>query len=357
MKNPTYKSIFGAAFAMLMAIVLIRTFASTRRDPPAQEEQEKEEATKKPSPLVTENGKTVIKLDSETLKRVGLEAATLEAARERGEVTAPGVVLDVQGLVSLTTNYASAQANLRKAENNLGVSRSEYDRLKTLYAKQQNVSQKAFQTGAGAFHNDQTGVQMARQNIGLVTAALRQSWGNKIAQWVADDPPSLNRILNREDMLVQVTLPPDGPATAPREVSLELPNQRSVAAKLVSRFPQVDPRIQGASFLYVAPAQGMLAPGLNVVAHLAYGPRRKGVIVPPAAVIWWQGKPWAYIETASGEFTRQPLQANHLVAGGFFCTTGFTPGEKVVVRGAEELLAIELNPTPQSSGGEEGDED
>jgi hypothetical protein len=83
------------------------------------------------------------------------------------------------------------------------------------------------------------------------------------------------------------------------------------------------------------------------------------VIVPSSAVIWWQGKPWVYVETATGEFSRKAVEADHPVAGGFFCRMGFMPGEKVVVRGSEELLAIELNPTPQLSSGEEeeGDED
>jgi hypothetical protein len=357
MKNPASKSIIAVSFAVLMAIVLLRTFALSQKDPPGQrEEAAKEEAAKTLSSVVTENGEKVIKLSLEAQSRLGLRAAPLEAAREEKEATAPGVVLDVQGLVNLATSYASAQANLHRAENNLTVSQSEYDRLKSLYAKNQNVSQKAFQTGTGMYHNDQNDVQMARQNMDLVTAAVRQSWGNKVGEWVADDPPSLNRILNREDMLVQVTLPPDGPASAPGEVSLELPNQRSVTAKLVSRFPQVDPRIQGPGFLYVTPAQGTLAPGLNVVAHLSYGPRLKGVIVPSSAIIWWQGEPWVYVETASGQFTHKAVQSDHPVAGGFFCATGFKPGEKVVVQGAEQILAIELNPSPQPSSGGEGDD-
>ncbi len=357
MKNSTTRSIFAVAFAMMMAIVLFRTFALSRKDPPAQREgAAKEAATKTPFSVLTENGETVIKPSPEVQARLGIGSAPLEAAREEKEATAPGVVLDVQGLVNLTTSYASARANLHKAENNLTVSQSEYDRLKSLYTKNQNVSQKAFETGAGMFHNDQTDVQMARQNMNMVAAAIRQSWGNKIGEWVADDHPSLNRILDREDVLVQVTLAPDGPVGVPSEVTLELPNQRNVTAKLVSRFPQVDPRIQGASFLYVAPARGMLAPGLDVVAHLSYGPRLKGVIVPSSAVVWWRGEPWVYVETASGEFTRRAVQTGQLVASGFFCATGFTPGEKVVVQGAEQLLGLELSATPQPSGdnGKEG---
>jgi hypothetical protein len=358
MRGPISKSIFAAAFAMLMVIVLIRTFAPTRKDPPAQdEEEEKEEATKTPSHVVVENGKAMIKLSPEAQQRLGLKAVPLHAVDERPEVAAPALVLDVQGLVNLTTSYAAALANLRKAENNLSVSQSEYDRLKTLYARQQNVSAKAFQAGAGMLHNDQTDVRTARQNLKYQTASVLQNWGDKIARWVTDDSPSLNRILNRQDMLVQVTLPADGVATAPGEVSLEIPNGVRAPATLVSRFPRIDPRIQGASFLFVARAQGALEPGLNLIAHLPAGPRLVGVVIPSSAVVWWKGEAWVYEQTAASEFTRRMVPTDRPVAGGFFVSQGFSTGDKVVTRGAQQLFAIESSSELPAPSAREGDED
>jgi hypothetical protein len=301
----------------------------------------------------------VIKLSSETQALVGISVAPLPSAREQQQITAPAVVLSVQDLVSLVTSYAAGQATLRKAENDLSVSRREYERLKNLYTNQQNVSAKTFQAAEGLFHNDQTDVAAARQNLSLQAATLRQNWGDAVAKWVAEDSSNLQRILNRQEVLVQVTVPPGNLSKAPATVSLELPDQRSTTAAFVSAFPRVDPRIQGASFLYATPAQGMIAPGLNLVAHLTYGPRHKGVVVPSSAVIWRQGKAWAYVQTARDEFIRSAVSEDRPVAGGFFVTAGFAVGDKVVTRGAEQLLAIELNPTPQpSAGGErEGDED
>lgn len=356
MKSRTLWRVFAGAITLVAALALVRTFAQERKKERSREPKA-EAQEKATAPRVTVvNGKTVVRLSAEEQSQAGIATTTLKAVRQRKQMEVPAMVLDVQGLVTLASGYATAQANLRKAQNNLSVSQAEYNRLKSLHASQ-NVSVKDFQAAEGAFENDQASVAAARQDVAYDMAALRQNWGNKIAQWIAADPPALNRILNREDVLVEVTLPESGAAAAPGEVSLEVANQRRATAKLVSRFPHVDPRIQGPSFLYVARQQGALAPGLNLIVRFAVGPLQSGFVAPISAVVWWQGDPWVYVEAPSGSFTRKVVQGGHPVAGGFFCTAGFLPGEKIVVRGAEDLLAIELNPTPPNGGGKEGDED
>ena len=189
------------------------------------------------------------------------------------------------------------------------------------------------------------------QDVAYDMAALRQTWGNTIAKRAAGNSPALNRILNREDVLIQVTLPEGGAAAAPGEISLELLNQQRLIAKLVSRFPRVDPRIQGPSFIYVTKQQGELAPGLNLAAHLATGPRLSGVIIPRSAVVWMNGDSWVYLQTASGKFTRVAVSTDRSVAGGFFVSGGFAPGDRVVRTGAQALLSEEFR--PQTGAGEE----
>jgi hypothetical protein len=356
MKSKKLWRVLAAGIGLVAVLALMRILAQGRKEESGRERKEQTQQGRRPSRVIMEDGRTVIRLSAEEQSQAGIGTKSLEPARDRRELAAPAVALDVQNLVNLTSAYATAEANLRKAENNLSVSQPEYNRLKSLYNAQQNVSAKVFQAAEGAFWNDRTSVAAARQDVAYQMAALRQSWGNKIAQWVADDPPALNRILNREDMLVQVTLPADGPATAPGAVSLELPNQQNVVAKLVSRFPQVDPRIQGASFLYLAHDRGMLVPGLNVVAQVPYGPRFAGVVIPSTAVVWLNGEPWVYVEIAPNEFTRRVVTASFPVPGGLFVSKSFAPGERVVSAGAQMLLSAESR--PQGGGEEEeGDED
>jgi hypothetical protein len=237
---------------------------------------------------------------------------------------------------------------LHKAENNLNVSRLEYNRLKTLFANHQNVSAKVFEAAEGTFHNDQTDVAMARRNLELEIATVRQSWGDEVAKWVAGDARSLQSILSRQEVLLQITLTPGDPTTASRTILLDLPRSRRATASFVSPFPRVDLRIQGISYLYKTPARSVLAPGLNLVAHISFGPRIQGVVIPSSAVVWWQGAAWVYNQTATNEFTRLALPTDNPVPEGFFVSEGFSPGEKIIRSGAQALLSEEFRSQIQS---------
>jgi hypothetical protein len=340
MRNKIWKSILVLAVVVLGATVILRTIARARPDPPDMGDEE--EAIKTPTRVSIQKGKVVVKLSSETQSLVGISTALLAAAREQEQITAPAVVLSVQDLVNLSASYAAGQATLLKAENDLGVSRREYERLRNLFTDHQNVSAKTFQAAEGLFHNDQTDVAKARQNLEYQAAALQQSWGAEVAKWVAGNSSNLQRILSRQEVLVQVTLPPGEIPDAPPTISLELPGGGRAKASLVSAFPRVDPRIQGSSYLYKTPARSVLAPGLNLVAYLSFGPRLQGVVVPSSAIVWWQGDAWIYEQTAVGEFTRRPVSTDQPVAGGFFVTKGLSPGEKIVLTGAQALLSEEF---------------
>jgi hypothetical protein len=343
MKSKELRLVLTTALILIVAIALLRAFARAPKGPPDQKgREEQQEGVQAPSRVLVRKGETLIRLSAQAQVRAGIETERLQAVRERREVVAPAVVLDVQGLVTLAANYAAAQANLYKAENDLSVSQREDERLKALYNDQQNVSTKAFEAAEAAFHNDQTDAAMAKRNLGFQMAALRQNWGNEIANWAASGSTSLERILNREDVLVEVTLPPQNLAAAPAEVALELPNGRRAAAKLVSGFPHVDPRLQGATYLYLTRTVGALAPGLNLTAQLAAGSRLAGVLVPSAAIVWWQGEAWVYVQTGASEFTRRPIPASFPVAGGVFVAKSLSPGQRIVRAGAQALLSEEF---------------
>ena len=353
MKRRKLWRVFVAATAVVVALALVRAFAREQTKESGRHPDKQAQQQTAPSHVVVENGQTVIRLSPEEQAQAGIETRILKAVHERKELEVPATVLDVRGLVTLASAHATAQASLRKAQNSLSVSQAEYNRLKSLRASQ-NVSVKDFQTAEGAFHNDQASVTAARQDVAYDMAALRQNWGNIMAQWIADDSPALDRILNREDVLVQVTLPAGGRTAAPGEVLLNLTNHRRVVARLVSRFPRVDPRVQGASFLYVTRQQGALAPGLNLAAHVTVGPSRSGVIIPRSAVVWLNGASWVYVQTVTDEFTRIAVSAKRPVAGGFFVSKGLAAGERVVSAGAQALLSEEFR---SQAGGEDEDTD
>lgn len=352
MSTTAFKRVFTWAVVLGLAVILVRTFAQVRKDRPDHDKDEQgEEVIQTPARVSVQNGHTVITLDPKAQSRDGIAVTALKAVTSREQIAAPALVLSAQELISLRNNYISTQARLEKARASRDVSQKEFDRLRALYQDNQNASQKALEGAQGALRSDQADIRAAQQDLALQAAALRQSWGKVIAIWVVEDSTPLDRVLDQRDLLVQVTISSGTVPAAPASVSLDLPQSGHERAKLVSPFPRVDPRIQGVSFLYATPNRLGLAPGLNLVAHLAVGPLRRGVIIPQQAVVWWGGQAWAYKQMAAGRFVRQEVETDMQIEPGFFVSKGFLAGDKVVVSGAQILLSVELG--KQGQGGEE----
>ena len=143
------------------------------------------------------------------------------------------------------------------------------------------------------------------------------------------------------EFLLQITLPFDQSYNAPKTISVEIPGRARTIATLISPFPRVDPRIQGRNFLYVASAQADFTTGINVLAQLAVGKQVQGVIMPVTAVVWSEGKSWAYLQTAPNQFSRREVATEIPVDNGYLVSAGFSAGSKVVTRGAQSLLSEE----------------
>lgn len=116
-----------------------------------------------------------------------------------------------------------------------------------------------------------------------------------------------------------------------------------VPVKLVSPAPRTDPRLQGVSFFYLAPAQtpGLLV-GRNLLASLPVGSQAQGVAVPASAVVRWQGKVWVYVQKEAQRFVRREISTETPLKEGWFVGDGLAAGEPIVVDGAQVLLSEEL---------------
>lgn len=311
--------------------------------------------TAAPAATVTgENGRVVIHLSKEAQQNLGLAEAPLQRARRGRQTTLPATVLALGHLQSLVSSYDAASAQLQKAEITAGVSRQEYQRLKKLFGEEQNVSAKAVQAAEGVYKTNEVDVRLARESLSLADGAVRQSWGEAIAGWVAHDKRSLKRVLRRDEVLVEVTIPMGEAISAPSAIEFDLPAGGEAYARRVSAIPQVDPRVQGVGYLYIAPSDPGLAPGVNLIARFGVGAVRSGVIIPAGAVVWLHGRAWAYIAKGSGRFVRHGVATEIPTSGGWFMAHGFRPGASVVTEDAQQILAVELADGPSSHGSAAG---
>ncbi len=340
MKNVPKKAAAVAGMTVLVGTVLF-TFAQSRKD------RSVKKALKKIVPIESQvsvqNGRTVISVSPKEQKLAGIATSPAQRRSARRQITAPARVVSVASLAKFRERYVAAQAQLAKAQAHAEVSRKQYARMKALYQNNQNVSQKAVESAQGAWRSDQDSVREAQQELRLQGLAAGQKWGRVVEQWVEKGTPILNRVLDQETLLVQVTIPAGETLVHPAKTRLSLPGGKHREAAFVSLFPRVDPRIQGAGLLYQTSAHAGLAPGARLFARFAVGKKRSGVKVPRSAVVWTQGKQWVYEETAPGRFSRRLLEDAQQEGNGFFVPQGLSPGDTIVVRGAQVLLSEEFH--------------
>jgi len=345
-----------SSVGVFIVTVLMLIFLGGCRNRFDKDDEDRQAQTKKiPTQISTENGQTVLILDSPSQNRLGLEVATLAVIVTRAQATCPAGVLSVQDLAASRNSYIAMQAQVQKARVEADVARKEYARLKALFEANQNISEKSLQSAEGTLEAKDTDVRAGEQQLTLQESVARQEWGSVAAKWAVEGSPELQRILDQSEVLVQMTMPSGATYGVPKTISLEIPGGARSEASLLSDFPRVDPRIQGRSLLYRAHAQPGLSPGVNLLAHLSVGSAMKGLIVPTAAVVWSEGKAWVYQQTAADRFARRAVPTDIPVERGFFVAEGFSPGDKLVVQGAQALLSEEL--LLHSRGGGETDVD
>lgn len=297
------------------------------------------------------NGVTVVMLAPAIQTQSGIITQPLSAASYRPETAAYGTVLDLQPLIDLRTRYASARADADAARAMAAASRQEYQRSRLLYQDNQNLALKTYQAAQAAYQSDQAKADAAALNTQNIQAAARQQFGATLTRWALDPhSPELARLLNRQAVLLRVTLPLDEGRAAPAQIQISANNDRRLPAYLVSPSPQSDPAVQGSAFIYRAAAP--IAAGTNIAAHVPTANQvTHGTLVPASAIVWYGGQPWAYKQIDAAHFGRYPVAQQSPMQGGFFVTQGFKPGERVVVSGAQLLLSEELKPPAGSASG------
>ncbi len=283
-----------------------------------------------------------VRLDSAAQARAGVATAILKEAAQAREIRASGTVLDITGLADLRARYVAAVADVEKARTAMDVARRDHDRVQLLFKDNQNVSAKVVDEAAAALSTAQTARRAAQAPVRAVEATARQQWGSILATWLSDDGDALTRLLDRRDLLIQVTLPPDAfVMTPPAHASVQVVGGPRHEASFVSRAAHTDPQLQGASFFYVASAAPDLQPGATLVVMLRAGSQVRGVVVPASAVVWLNGRTWVYVQDAPDHFARRDI-ATTRPTGADAYLTDLPPMLPVVVQGAQTLLSEEF---------------
>lgn len=152
-----------------------------------------------------------------------------------------------------------------------------------------------------------------------------------------------NCALKPQDLLLQVWLPQGTPAFTPATAAkVRATDGALLPIQFLAEAPPSEFEPNEKSFFYAAPANPKILPWVSLTVYLPIGPEISGTVVPAAAVVWWDGKAWAYLKNGAEQFVRREVPTSVPIDGGWFVSKGFATGDVLVVKGAQLLLSEEF---------------
>jgi hypothetical protein len=298
------------------------------------------------------DGEVVVTLGPALAARVGIVSEALGAVRRPAAFDAFARVVDPSPLLAARSRYDQSRATEAVHQVDMDVSRQEYRRLRQLSERGSLASPQSLQLALGEFRRSQALVRAEQIRQANIYDEIAQSWSVAIADALVREESALHDGLVRRALaLVEVTLPPGRELPGLRsDIEVVLPGaagrERRVRAEFVSAAPATDARIQGETWYFTMPGDSVRA-GMRLTALVTdEDEERRGVLVPEAAAVWHEGRPWAYLDRGDGEFSRRSLADATELAEGWFLgagnAAGLSPGDRVVVAGATTLLSEEF---------------
>jgi hypothetical protein len=278
-----------------------------------------------PAPAETQNP---LHLPPAKRAAAGIELVKARNLSLEPTVTVFGRVLDPTALVALAAELETAKAAY-------DASNKELERVKKLFAANNNASAQTVETAEAAASRDRAAVASAR--VRLIT-----SWGRTFSD--GSQLTSLVEALAYGQPLIRLDLLPGDVAAADPKTALVglLGSEEKFEVEILGPAPIADPQIQGASFLALA-RDHSLPVGSTLRGSLAgKGEAEKSLGVPRSAVVYHQGSAWIYVLDDKDTFERRLVTLTRSIGENVAFTGRVEAGQQVVTTGAEQLLAAEL---------------
>ncbi len=266
--------------------------------------------------------------------------------------------------IALNGQLANARSDVYASTAEVTAARAAHERLRALNADKKNVSDRAVEEALARLQGAEAKLKAATETVRLIESSLQSAGpaeekplilpheGDVVevmaqpGETIESGAPIL-RITRLDRLLARVEIP-IGQIVSPnistaRVVTVGQEDQ-PITAERIATSTTIDPKTQGQSFLFrLGETRQGMRPGLAITAYLATaGAPRKGVVVPRSAIVRHEGKTYAYVQISSDQFVRKEMPVSEPVAGGYFTASGFAPGDRVVVVGAQLLLSEEF---------------
>src|SRR5260370_23177235 len=116
MKHKLRFATTGSTGVFIVTLLMLIFLGGCKNRFDKDDEDRQAQAKKGPAQISTENGQTVLTLDSSTQNRLGLEVATLAATVTREQATFPAVVVSVQDLAASRNGYIASKTQVQNTQ-------------------------------------------------------------------------------------------------------------------------------------------------------------------------------------------------------------------------------------------------
>ena len=341
----TASHIVIAVMAVVIA-VLSWTLIYVSRDQLRLHDEEIEEEIETGSSASVEDGRAIVRVDAQSQAASGIRTQPLNAAQYEASVHVFGSVVDIAPLLELRGQYLAAVGEQRALRAAVGAAQLEYQRAKSLYEDDRNISEQALRDVESRFHVSQARFASAQSRESVLRDSLSTEWGPVVSAWaMKSDSKSLAPLLSRRSMLVQLVFPYELPRSAALARLILAPvtaRAEAVEARYVSVAPRSSGALPGNTYFYIVNGADLRV-GARVIARVATDDAEvDGVIVPNEAVVWHAGKSWIYRKQDAETFARYEVSTSRQLDDGWFQASELQAGDEVVVSGAQLLLSEEL---------------
>ncbi len=320
---------------MLLLCVALGSLSACQKSPPETQGSVDGKSAAGPASESKDKEKDAgqgVSLTPEQIEKIGLQTDTLKTVDYAEEAAGYGTVMPHEAIAQAVAELRTAQA----AEKQSGAALARTQRLSgtpgamSADIEESNARQLAVDTAA----------------LNLAKQRLSASFGQKPPWSDGGTPALLQALADGSQQLVRVTFPLGAlPGGVPKTLSASRLGAGESAQrwKLNSIWPApADATVPGRSFFSILHA-GELGEGERIIAWAPIGVPRPGVLVPAEAAIISDGKYWCYIEAKPGTFVKTEIDAAKPFENGYIVTEAVKAGDKVVTRGAAQLLAQESN--------------
>ncbi|HSI24900.1 MAG TPA: hypothetical protein VK952_04705, partial [Methylotenera sp.] len=244
----------------LLIIALFWTLVFYGKDEYETYRSEQEEEIETVDRVTENDGVQVVNISLAAQQTSGIKTAKVTAATFQGEIKSFGNVVSIDSLVEAKASYLNLKTNANLAQANTVQNMQQYQRLKALNDDDKNVSDRVVQEALAIVNADKAQVTANALQIRNLQNNVKLQWGEALAKLVfADDlPPHLANLLDRKNVLIQMTLPISTATPKAGSSIIVTPINDAdtrIKAVYVSPASTSDANVFGKTFYYSAPAE------------------------------------------------------------------------------------------------------